>query len=233
MNKKVVISDLKNIFREPIILIMYMVPGLLLVVTKLFIHIGQPLLMTHLNFNFQDYYIYLMAMVLSLSSGMLGAATGFMMLDDRDAKIYELLEITPIGRKGYLINRMMIPLVLMFFYSLIAFLVVGYKISLMTALLLIFSSGLLMMTFAMILFFLSDDKVKGLTYAKGLNLILLGALVDLTENPLLINLSKIFPTYWLTVILENKSLLLTLIGVSLHGLWFLVLMVFFLKKQAS
>lgn len=233
MNKKVVISDLKNIFREPIILIMYMVPGLLLVVTKLFIHIGQPLLMTHLNFNFQDYYIYLMAMVLSLSSGMLGAATGFMMLDDRDAKIYELLEITPIGRKGYLINRMMIPLILMVLYSLIAFLVVPFKVSMITAVILIFSLGLLMMIFAMILFFLSDDKVKGLTYAKGLNLVMLGALVDLTENPLLINLSKIFPTYWLTVILENKSLLLTLIGVSVHGLWFLVLMVFFLKKQAN
>ena len=59
---------------------------------------------------------------------MVGTATGFMMIDDKDGKIFELMQITPLGRKGYLFNRLLLPVAITFIYSLAGWLLLDMNL---------------------------------------------------------------------------------------------------------
>ena len=99
-------NDLKQVFRDPVMSILMLAPLLIVVVFKLLIIFLFPFIATKFNFEFSLYYQYLMAGILILISGMLGIVIGFMMLDDKDGNIAELMAVTPLGRSGYLVNRL-------------------------------------------------------------------------------------------------------------------------------
>jgi len=115
------ITDLKQILRDPIMAIMLVAPLLLIIVFKAIITFVIPFVTLKLGFDFSPYSEYIFAFVLLISSGMLGIVTGFLMLDDRDGNIADLMMITPLGRGGYLINRLIVASSFSFYYSNVNF----------------------------------------------------------------------------------------------------------------
>lgn len=221
-------SDIKQIYRDPIIIILYLVPLLLIIITK----VGLNYLPKYTNnyFNLLIYHSYILATVLALSSGMIGIATGFMMIDDKDGKIYELMQITPIGRSGYLFHRLFLPSVASILYY-IAIIYTLYPLVLKKTILLSTYEALQMTFYAIIIFHLANDKVKGLTYAKGLNIVIIFCLIDLFDNTFLITLGHFLPTYWITQLIQNDSLQIYGLSFIVHIAWFLGLLYLFYKSK--
>lgn len=197
-------NDARQMMRDPIMTMLLFAPLLLLIVFKLLVLLLPPFLNAKFGFDVGPYIPYILSFVLLVNSGMLGIVTGFMMLDERDGKIAELMEITPLGRSGYLVNRLSFTSILSFIYAFAGI----YFLNLLE--LPLFSKALLSLFAAvytaimgLLLFTWADDKVKGLTLAKGLNVLVLFAFTDLFSLNWLTYLSWFFPPYWVTAMIKS------------------------------
>jgi len=228
-------NDLKQVFRDPVMSILMLAPLLIVVVFKLLIIFLFPFIATKFNFEFSLYYQYLMAGILILISGMLGIVIGFMMLDDKDGNIAELMAVTPLGRSGYLVNRLSFSSILCFIYSIIAIYALNViDVPFYTILLLSLLSAIYSIIIGLLIFSGADDKVKGLTFAKGLNMLGIFAFSDLFALNWFSILSLIFPTYWITRIIESpNSISAFLLGTSIHIIWLSYLIYRYLSKKQT
>ncbi len=227
-------NDARQIMRDPIMTILLFAPLLLLIVFKLLVLLLPPFLNTTFGFDVAPYTPYILSFVLLVNSGMLGIVTGFMMLDERDGKIAELMEITPLGRSGYLVNRLSFTSILSFIYAFAGI----YFLNLVA--LPLFAKALLSLLAAvytaitgLLLFSWADDKVKGLTLAKAMNALVLFAFTDLLSLNWLTYLSWFFPPYWFTVIIKSPwSLSGIAAALIVHTGWLSLLIIRYWKREA-
>ncbi|MGM0379561.1 MAG: hypothetical protein ACQEQE_07425 [Bacillota bacterium] len=224
INFKFFKSDFKQITREPIIILLYLAPILLLTLGKISIIYLENFLQV------KNYIFYIISTFIVLTSGMLGIATGFMMIDDKDGNIYQLMQITPLGKKGYLINRLLIPSVFSFFYTLIIINLFG-NINFLKGTFLILFSIIQTIIFCISIFYLANDKVKGLTYAKGLNIFVVFCFIDLFNNRYLTFVGNIFPSFWITKLLKSQLLTDYILSTLVHLFWLIFIIYLFYKAK--
>jgi len=227
-------NDIRQIVRDPVMLALMLAPLLVFAVFKLLLVFLLPVISGKTGIDYSPWYPYLLSFIMLLIPGMLGIVTGFLMIDERDGNIAELMSVTPMGRSGYLLNR------LLFSGSLcIAWCMVGYfslDLVPLPFFSLIFLSLLLALESAIIgllLFNGADDKVKGLTYAKGLNILNLFAFSDLLALKWLIVLSWLFPSYWITAVIKNPfSPVVAFSALSVHVIWLSLLIARFTRRRS-
>lgn len=227
-------NDIKQIIRDPIMIILMIAPVLTIIVFKLMVTFIIPFITTKTGFDLSQWLHYILVFVLLINSGMLGIVTGFMMLDERDGKIAELMSVTPLGRSGYLINRLSFASLLSFIYSFAGF----YSLNLanLPLILVLFLSLILAMYSAIIgllIFQGADDKVKGLTFAKALNSLVLFAFADLFALKWLTVLSWFFPPYWITMVIKfSHSGFVIGMAFLVHAFWLWVLILSYWREKS-
>ncbi len=221
MIKQQLLADIKRLLREPILAIIFFVPLLALTAIKLMLLFGMPILYRETGFDLTPYYGYILSIVLFISPMMLGAVTGFIMIDDRDERITDLISITPLGYWGYLGNRLLLPFLSSILYTLLGYSILdineldGLRLSLLSLMM-----GIESIIVGLILFLISDNKVKGLTYAKGLSGLMVTALADLAHIPWLSVLCGFLPFYWVCRLIVQPLSIFTIIMLLLvHGFW--------------
>ncbi|MHC1780663.1 MAG: hypothetical protein AB9922_10555 [Bacteroidales bacterium] len=226
-------NDLRQILRDPVMGILLFAPLLMITLFKIILYFATPLLLQKLNFDLSDYNHYILSGVLVMIAGMMGIVTGFVMIDERDGSISDLLSVTPLGKSGYLINRLSFAAIPVPLYSIICIYVLGIvEIPVFTVFTLSLVLSLYSAVIGLLIFLGADDKVKGLTYAKGLNSIAIFAFTDLFNLKWLIILSYAFPPYWITqVIREPDSFIYVMIAVSVTALWLSALICKYLAKR--
>jgi fluoroquinolone transport system permease protein len=226
-------NDLKQIVRDPIMTLLLFAPLLLIVVFKLLELFLAPYLVSKAGFDITPWFPYVLSFVLLLNSGMLGIVTGFMMLDERDGNISQLLEITPLGRSGYLINRLAFASLLSIVCGFIGIAVFKLPdLSYFSIVLLSVLSAFYTAIIGLLIFSGAEDKVKGLTFAKGLNTLVLFAFTDLFALPWLTFLSWFFPPYWITMIIKAPhSLFAICLAIAIHVAWLGILIFRYAKRE--
>lgn len=229
IHRRAVESDIKLIIREPVLVIFSILPLFLFILlhyTKIYL---LPYLYRIIEIELSMYYGYAQGLALLMPASMLGTICGFMMIDDRDANMFELMSITPLGYSGYIATRASIP-----FFGGLLYTFIGYGLFSMVPI----SKGLLLFTslligfngvlFGLMLFTFADDKVKGLTYSKGLNILNFLAIADALEMPWLSLLASLTPFYWVVKgVRSGPSLEIVALSLLVHLFWFL----FFLKRS--
>ena len=225
-------NDIRQIVRDPIMVILLFVPFLLILVFKLLIIFLIPELIARFNFDLSPYYAYILSFALLINAGMLGIITGFLMIDERDGNIAELMSVTPLGRFGYLVNRLSFSAMVSVVYSFITLYVLAQgRVNFITAVYLSLLMAIYSAIIGLILFSGADDKVKGLTFAKGLNILSFFAFTDLFSLSWLTTLSWFFPPYWITAILKSPgSGVVFGMAFLLHIVWFAILVARYWKK---
>jgi len=214
-------NDIKQIMRDPIMALLMFAPLMLIVVFKLIEIFLYPYLQAQFDFDMMPYSVYVLSFILLMNSGTLGIVIGFMMLDERDGNISQLLEITPLGRSGYLINRLSFACILSALYGLLS-LAVFTNIDLSMGLFILASllSAIYTAIIGLLIFSAAEDKVKGLTFAKGLNALAIFAFADLFALQWFTFVSWFFPSYWISMILKSPNSF-TVGGLALvvHVVW--------------
>jgi fluoroquinolone transport system permease protein len=214
-------NDIKQIMRDPIMALLMFAPLMLIVVFKLIEIFLYPYLQAQFDFDMMPYSVYVLSFILLMNSGTLGIVIGFMMLDERDGNISQLLEITPLGRSGYLINRLSFACILSALYGLLS-LAVFTNIDLSMGLFILASllSAIYTAIIGLLIFSAAEDKVKGLTFAKGLNALAIFAFADLFAIQWFTIVSWFFPSYWISMILKSPNSF-TVGGLALvvHVVW--------------
>jgi len=220
-------NDLRQIARDPVMLILMLAPLLIVVVFRLLITFLIPFLSVRTEIVFTEWYPYLLSFVLLMIPGLLGIVTGFLMLDDRDGHIEELYSVTPMGHDMYLINRLALSALLSVVYTFVTYFVLQvWEMPVFTlfylSLMLASESAII----ALLLYKGADDKVKGLAYAKGLNILNLFAFADLFSLKWLTGLAWFFPSYWITSLIMNPHILINYsVALIVHGIWLALLII--------
>jgi fluoroquinolone transport system permease protein len=226
-------NDLKQILRDPVMRLLLFAPVLMISVFKLILVFFTPFLLNKLNFDLTIYYHYFLSGVLVLIAGMMGIVTGFVMIDERDGRISELLSVTPLGERGYLINRLLFAAIPVPIYSVISIYLLGIiTIPFLTVIILSLILSIYSSVIGLLIFLGAGDKVKGLTYAKGLNSIGVFAFTDLFSMKWLTILSYIFPPYWITQIIDAPdSSVYIIISVLVTLAWLSFLITRYLTRK--
>jgi fluoroquinolone transport system permease protein len=226
-------NDMKQIVRDPIMAIMLAAPMLTIVIFKLLVIFLTPLIQSQTGFDIVPYYEYIFAFVLLINTGLLGIITGFLMLDDRDGNIVQLMSVTPLGKGGYLANRLVIASVASLFYTIAGFFILNLvEMPFYAMLLLAVLSAIYTAIIGLLLFSGASDKVKGLTFAKALNILVLFAFADLFAVSWFTYLAWLFPPYWIAAIIKSPDSLFEIsMAIMVHFIWLLVLVYKYLKKH--
>ena len=202
-------SHFLQILRDPIIIIMFFVPLLLAAFVRLGLHILIPFLEARMSLDLSYYLSYILVSVMVMSAISLGIVMGFIIIDDKDGRILELMGVTPSGKLGYLASRFMFVVFFTFFYSISVYFIINIQIlSILRLILLTVELCMLGASAALFLAVISNDKVKALTYAKALNIVAVFCYADLLKSSTLQFVAKAFPTYWMMKQVLNKGMFL-------------------------
>jgi len=224
-------NDLNQLVREPIMAMLLFLPLFIPILFKLMLVFLVPFIQGFVTFDISPFTPYIVSFTLILSPSLLGVVMGFMLIDDRDNNIVSLMQITPMGQSGYLMQRLLLVFTLTllyvpYSYGILGFYVIRVVPFIYTTLLLSIYGGII----GLLLFRLATDKVNGLTYAKMLNVIMLFAFANLFHVKWVTILAGFFPTYWISqIILEQGNIIPYLLGLLVHIIW-LTMCIFGFKK---
>lgn len=217
-------NDWKQIVREPIMMILFLCPVLIAIVFRLLTEFLMPMIFFTFNQSFTPFMPYALSLSLIFCPMMLGIVMGFMMLEDKDGRIIELMSVTPLTKQGYIANRLLFTVAATILHTILSYIIMGqYIFTLSTFLLLTIILSTLAIVIGLVFFSLATDKIKGLTYAKGLNLIVIFAFADLLKGDFIKTISLGFPTYWIAEIVQNPNQVLAyLFGFTSCLFWLVV-----------
>ena len=214
-------NDIKQIFKNPIVTMLFILPIFLSVLGRLIITMLIPYLNQYVALDPSPYFSFILAAIITEVPVSLGIVTGFIMLDDRDGNIFDLMRVTPLGSSGYILNRLAFPFAASFLFTFIVYFIMDiYRLPIVSLILLALLCGLISIIITMAMFFIATDKVKGLTYAKALNLFSLFTLADLLKLKWFSSLSLAVPSYWVTKVVQNPASALTFVlAFAVSGVW--------------
>jgi fluoroquinolone transport system permease protein len=224
-------ADFKLISREPILILFMILPLFIMLITRLFISFGVPLLFSYLNFDLAPYFGYILIMALLMAPFMLGTVCGFLMIDDRDARMFELMSITPMGYLGYIVMRSLIPFSAAVIYTFVGYFIIDiFYLAPALLILIAMLNALSGVTVGLLLFNYAGDKVKAVAFSKGLGLLNVLALADLFNLPWLSLFAALTPFYWVVRLATVAATPFTVAMAILVHLFWLFFMLHLLRR---
>ncbi|HAW70396.1 MAG TPA: hypothetical protein DCX37_04325 [Firmicutes bacterium] len=196
----------------------------------LFFRYGIPLIEGLLCGYFQqqailsDYYLLFDLLLSLLTPYLFCYVSAMVMLTERDENMAGYMAVTPVGKSGYVMSRLVFPalialvasVLLMSFFTLTVWLF-------WTALAVCLLTCLLSITVALLIFSLSRNRVEGMAMAKMAGLLILGLLVPFFILSNVKYLAAPLPSFWIAefCITQNVLLLLPAALISLIWIWLL------------
>lgn len=224
-------QEIKQLLRDPIMGILFLCPFIIPLVFSAILILGNPLLKKHIEIDLWKYTTYIQSLAFLLPPGIMGIIVGFRLLDDKDQHIAELMQVTPWGLKKYVLFRLFFVFFLTIFYCIYSYVVLPLiSINPVTLLLVSLLCGIFGISLGLILFLFAPDKVKGLTYAKGLNLIMIFVFSDIIPIPFINSIALFFPTYWISILLKSFLWKNIIFATGVHLIW-LFFFFFLIRKR--
>ena len=218
-------SDIKMITRDPILVLFFILPIFIPIVFRVALAFLTPIVYEHFGLDLAEYYGYTLSLVFLMTPLMLGTVAGFLMIDERDSRIQELISISPVGYIGYISNRLMLPFIGSIVYTVIAYSILNiYEVHPLVLLLICLLAGIQALFLGYLLYILAADKVQGLTFSKGFGIFNLFALADILNVRWFNIIARLTPFYWITKIVVDFNPLEAMIGIGIHILYLLVIL---------
>ncbi len=195
-------ADVYNVRRDPI---MALALGAIMLLPAALWYWREPLDAYALSaFEISGFSDYVVSFVLIIPSILLGWVTGMLLLEDRDDGPLLALEVTPVGRNGFLLYRAGATALLSFIVTLIITgMLMDEPLSMKLYLALLIALEAVMFTFALLS--MAGNKVEGLALSKVLNIAALIPLAALITSPLRY-LAAVIPSYWVGELLYIDTL---------------------------
>ena len=124
MIKRIIINsfkaDIKFIARDPMLLSAILAPFMLIIFLKLVFPLVSGLFSFKDGFHVDNYYTLTAVTFVSVIPMLFGMVYAFILLDENDLHILQVIAVTPAGKKNFLYMRMLIPSILSFILVLIS-----------------------------------------------------------------------------------------------------------------
>jgi fluoroquinolone transport system permease protein len=215
-------ADSRILFRDPLLGWVLLLPlGVALMLRVLIPAITVALASN--GFRLEPFYPLIMSGYLMTAPGIVGMVVGFMLLDERDARTFSALRVTPLSIRQYLGYRVTVPLIAGTVMTLVAYPLAGLTPMPLAVLVPItVVGGISAPTLALILAIAAPNKVAGFAAVKVLNLInLLPLIAYFVPMPIQL-FAGILPAFWpmraFCAAAEGKPYLPFIVAGTLTGL---------------
>jgi fluoroquinolone transport system permease protein len=123
MNIRIVLNsfraDFRFISRDPMLFMAFLAPFFLILFLRLIIPLFSEFIYTRTSFRLIDYYPIVSITMVSIIPMLFGMVYAFILLDENDANILQVISVTPAGKRDFLYMRLLIPAFLSFIMVLI------------------------------------------------------------------------------------------------------------------
>lgn len=195
-------------------------------ITALLFRFGIPYAETMLCAYFQKqtifaHYFLLFDLFLCLMpSYMLCFSSAMVMLTERDENMAAYMAVTPVGKTGYVVSRLILPAIIAFFFSIL----LTYIFALTDWRLLMLSEVSLLMSLsstaaALFIFSFSRNRVEGMAMAKMASLIFLGLFVPFFVLSDVQYLAAFLPSFWAAMLCREGNSLFLLPALAISVIW--------------
>lgn len=189
-------TDLKNIRRDPLLAWLPLSP---LLMTFLF-RFGLPALQEFVGrfgLELAPYYPLFMSSFMMLAPTLIGMVIGFLLLDERDDRTLQALQVTPVPLPALLAYRLSFPMLLGFLVTLLCYPLAGISpLPLQHLFFLALLSAVNAPLTALLLLTFAENKVAGFAVLKMLNTVMLLPVAAYFVGSSLQYVAGIIPTYW-------------------------------------
>jgi len=188
-------NDLKNIIREPMLMFLMAGPFIM----SLSIRWLFPFLAEYIRsyIDLTVYHSLIAGFVLIFIPILLGMLTGFLLLDERDDYVFMTLIVTPLGKRGYIAYRVLLPTFISLLYTLLILPITNIvRVDFITLMPIAFLAALEAPIAALYLVVFAGNKVEGLALSKALGIFMIAPLVGYFVDSKWGLLAGLVPFYW-------------------------------------
>lgn len=224
-------SDLRQIFRDKTLTVFLFAPLILIVFVRLFV----PFI-TEQYPIIQDYHPMIMMFAGIQTAIMFGFIISFIILDEKDENVLQVIRVLPISPFYFILYRLLFATT---FSTLGAFLMINLSgiayPGLTNSILLSVQYGLTAPFITLIIATFAKNKVEGMAFFKGVDLILLLPMLSFFVAGNIKYIFSIIPAFW-TYNLFNASITngdttyFFIIGLTIYGFVISVLFMQFKKR---
>lgn len=187
-------SDAMNVSRDPMLIfavVLSIVPAIAFALTRE--AMNEAALAA---FGVDEISSYVALVVLVLPAVLIGWVTGFLLLEDRDDGVLLAVDVTPVGKSGFLLYRVTVTALIGAAITAAAIPLVVPAIGLEAGILLVAAVAVESVLAAVILPAIARNKVEGLALTKLTNIATIIPLVAIVPSPWRF-IASFVPTYWI------------------------------------
>jgi fluoroquinolone transport system permease protein len=176
------------------------------------------------SLSLTPYYLLLDLLLLILTSVMFAFSGTMVMLGELDNGTAKYLMITPLGKIGYLISRIGIPMVISIFYGILALVV--FKLSDITPVMIVicaFLCGIISLVISLLVISLAKNKLEGIALTKLSGFIILGLPVAFFVTSPFGYLAGILPSFWVAKVAITGNEIYIVLFIVITLIWIRVL----------
>lgn len=232
-------ADVRFIVRDPMLLMAILAPFMLILLLRLVFPLIADYIFIKTAFRLYDYYSIVAVAMVAIVPLLFGMVYAFILLDENDMHILQVISVTPAGRKNFLLMRMLMPAFLSFFMVLLIVILTD-PVPTEGWLRTIYISFLLAIQSPFVFLFiggLAGNKIEGLALSKFYGVFLaavpLGLLLHHPWNYLMF----FSPLYWVSwawvTTVPSESLVYGAISIILTCGGIVIFFHHFLKKHAN
>lgn len=189
------------------------------------------------SFSMEQHYPFIMSFVILLPPFMLGVMAGLMILEEMDDNILSYIAVTPVSKSGYLLYRLIVPMLISTILTIFIIMYTGLVDFTMNLVPAVLQAALLTPIIALFLAGFANNKVEGLVLGKAVGIIvIIPTLTYIVESNWLFLLG-VFPTFWiLEAFMKSDEIALfsniyVWIGFCVQGIYLFVLFKKFNRKS--
>lgn len=166
------------------------------------------------------YYLLVDIFLAAITPYMFCVSSALVILEERDADIARYLSVTPVGKLGYFVSRLVFPAAVSTVYSVLLLLMFSLaRTGISAAIIRSISTAPIGIIIALVVVSLSTNKVEGMVFAKLGGLMMLGVGIPfLVTGPAQYS-GAFLPSFWIAKCILRFSAWNALMGVSVTALW--------------
>jgi fluoroquinolone transport system permease protein len=213
---------INQIFKDSMLAVVCIAP----ILTACFFRFGIPAVEKILCEYFQettilaDYYLLFDLFLSLITPYLLCFASAMVMLTEFDENIANYLAVTPVGKKGYVVSRLLFPALISVLASVL--LMSWFTLTIwtlgMVALTCLLTS-LLGMAVALLILSFSHNRVEGMAMAKLAGLLMLGLIVPFFLRSGVQYLLAPLPSFWIAKLCMKQNILFLLPSMLTSLIW--------------
>lgn len=194
--RALVITDLRKLARDPVLLVGALMPAILAVALRAGVTPLSRALALHAGFDLTPHHPTILAGTLVVCCMMAGWIVGFMLLEERAQQMLPVLGVTPLTRRRFVLWRMSLPIMIAVLGGVLLVTTSGLADDLGRALASVALLGACAPGFTLMLVTFADNEVEGLALAKFGGLVFMLPIVTLYLDGPWLWLAGVLPPFW-------------------------------------